>query len=187
MKYSWELKCVENYKRGIRTPVPENCNTSQMEFCRRVRLWVRVFDIHGIDALKHKTENKVWSAEEKYDLVVKIIAGNSINSTAIEADINAWQLYAWINKYKQLGYDGLKCTKRGHLSKEELSVVKNDNSPKELSKSEREELIALRRRNEYLEAENAYLKNQSLGYSKDGVGQGEKQPSSKILSKKDIE
>ncbi len=134
MKYSWEfkLKCVENYKRGIRTPVPENCNTSQKEFCRRVRLWVRVFDIHGIDALKHKTENKVWSAEEKYDLVAKVMAGNSIKSTAIEAGINAGQLYAWINKYKQLEYDGLKCTKRGQLSKKELSVVKNDNIPKEL-------------------------------------------------------
>ena len=134
MKYSWEfkLKCVENYKRGIRTPVPENCNTSQKEFCRRVRLWVRVFDIHGIDALKHKTENKVWSAEEKYDLVAKVMAGKSIKSTAIEAGINAGQLYAWINKYKQLEYDGLKCTKRGQLSKKELSVVKNDNIPKEL-------------------------------------------------------
>ena len=134
MKYSWEfkLKCVENYKRGIRTPVPENCNTSQKEFCRRVRLWVRVFDIHGIDALKHKTENKVWSAEEKYDLVAKVMAGNSIKSSAIEAGINAGQLYAWINKYKQLEYDGLKCTKRGQLSKKELSVVKNDNIPKEL-------------------------------------------------------
>lgn len=53
-------------------------------------------------------------------------------------------------------------------------MVKNDNSPEELSKSEREELIALRRRNEYLEAENAYLKNQSLGYAKDGIDQGEK-------------
>lgn len=33
-----------------------------------------------------------------------------------------------------------------------------ENQPKKLSKSEREELIALRERNEYLEAENLYLK-----------------------------
>ena len=33
MMSGWEfkLKCIENYKRGIRTPVPENCNTSQEE------------------------------------------------------------------------------------------------------------------------------------------------------------
>ena len=37
-------------------------------------------------------------------------------------------------------------------------ITNNNNKPKELSKSEREELIALKRRNEYLEAENAYLK-----------------------------
>ena len=37
-------------------------------------------------------------------------------------------------------------------------ITNNDNKPKELSKSEREELIALKRRSEYLEAENAYLK-----------------------------
>ena len=64
-----------------------------------------------------------------------------------------------MNKYKQSGYDGLKCLKRGRPRNEESSMITNNNNkPKELSKSEREELIALKRRNEYLEAENAYLK-----------------------------
>lgn len=190
MKYSWEfkLKCIENYKRGIRTAVPENCNISQKDYAKRVRLWVRLFDIHGIEVLKHKTENKVWSAEEKYDLVAKVMAGNSISSIAIEAGINPGQLYTWINKVKQLGYDGLQWTKRRRLSKEEGSVVNNDNSPKELSKSEKEELIALRRRNEYLEAENAYLKKiKALAIQKAASVKAKKQPSSKALPKKDIE
>lgn len=78
------MKCIENYKRGIRIPVPENCNISQEGFCRIVSLWIRLCDIHGIDALKRKTENKVWSAGEKYDLVAKVMAG-AIKSTAIEA------------------------------------------------------------------------------------------------------
>ena len=190
MKYSWEfkLKCIENYKRGIRTAVPENCNISQEDFAKRVRLWVRLFDIHGIEALKHKTENKVWSAEEKYDLVAKVMAENSIRSIAIEAGINPGQLYTWINKVKQLGYDGLQWTKRRRLSKEEGSVVNNDNSPKGLSKSEKEELIALRRWNAYLEAENAYLKKiKALAIQKAASVKAKKQPSSKALPKKDIE
>lgn len=154
MKYSWEfvVKYVENYKRGICTSVHENRNTSQGGFCISGRSWIRVFDIHGIDAFKHKTENRVWIAEEKYDLVAKGMVRNSIKSTTIESGINAGQFYAWINKYNHLGQDGLKCTKRGHLSEKELSVIKNDNSSKELSKNEREELITLRRRNEYLKA-----------------------------------
>ena len=37
-------------------------------------------------------------------------------------------------------------------------MPKDTNKPKKLDKSEREELIELRERNQYLEAENLYLK-----------------------------
>lgn len=132
---------------------------NQREFNRKVRVWVRVFDIHGVDGLKHKSSNRIWTPEEKYDLIAKVLAGNSIKSTAIESGINVGELYSWLNKYKQSGYDGLKCLRRGRPRNEESSMITNNNNkPKELSKSEREELIALKRRNEYLEAENAYLK-----------------------------
>lgn len=161
MKYTWQFKleCVNNYKKGITTPVPECSKMTQRTFNGKVRIWVRVFDIHGVDGLKHKSSNRIWTPEEKYDLIAKVLAGNSIKSTAFEAGISDSELYSWLNKYKQSGYDGLKCLRRGRPRNEESSMITNNNNkPKELSKSEREELIALKRRNEYLEAENAYLK-----------------------------
>ena len=161
MKYTWQFKleCVKNYKKGITTPVPEYSKMTQRTFNGKVRIWVRVFDIHGVDGLKHKSSNRIWTPEEKYDLIAKVLAGNSIKSTAFEAGISDSELYSWLNKYKQSGYDGLKCLRRGRPRNEESSMITNNNNkPKELSKSEREELIALKRRNEYLEAENAYLK-----------------------------
>ena len=117
------------------------------------------------------------------------MAGNSIKSTAIEAGIDCGELYTWLNKYKQSGYDGLKCLRRGRPRNEEASmIINNDNKPKELSKCEREELIALKRRNEYLEAENAYLKKiQALAIQKTASVKAKKQPSSKTLSKKDTD
>lgn len=191
MKYTWQFKleCVNNYKKGITTPVPEYSKMTQRTFNGKVRIWVRVFDIHGVDGLKHKSSNRIWTPEEKYDLIAKVLAGNSIKSTAFEAGISDSELYSWLNKYKQSGYDGLKCLKRGRPRNEESSMITNNNNkPKELSKSEREELIALKRRNEYLEAENAYLKKiEALAIQKTASVEVKKQPSSKTLPKKDID
>lgn len=50
-----------------------------------VRKWVRIEDAQGPEALKHKLQNKVWSVEEKYELVSYVPAGNSIKSVAINA------------------------------------------------------------------------------------------------------
>lgn len=40
-----------------------------------------------------KTINKKWTIEEKFDIVSKVLAGNSIKSTAIEMGINSGLLY----------------------------------------------------------------------------------------------
>ena len=67
-------------------------------------------------------------------------------------------------------------------------TMNNDNKPEELSKSEREELIAPRRRNEYLEAENAYLKKiEALAIQKTASAKAKKQPSSRTLPRKDMD
>ena len=191
MKYTRQFKfeCVENYKKGITTPVPKHLMITQRKFNDNVRSWVRLFDLHGIDGLKHNISNRIWRAEEKYDLIAKVMAGNSINSIALESGINPGELYLWLNKYKQNGYDGLKCLRKGRPKNEESSmVINNDNKSKELSKREREELIALKRRNEYLEAENAYLKKiEALAIQKTASVKAKKQPSSKVLSKKGID
>ena len=152
MKYSWEykLKCVEDYKNKGKWP-----KDAKSSLKSKIIYWIRIYDIYGIDGLKHKSQNKVWTAEERFELVAQVLAGNSIKSTAINAGTSDGLLYQWVRKYKQFGYDGLKLSK-GRKPKD--PNMSKDNEPKELTKSEREELKILRKQNEFLRTENAYLK-----------------------------
>ena len=157
MKYNWEfkLKCVEDYKKGKWTEKPEDVKCKDKTFHNRITTWAKTYDLYGVDGLMHKGISRDWTAEERYELVARVLAGKSISSTAVEAGIDGGQLYQWVRKYKLYGYDGLKL-KKGRKPKE--PVMKDDEKPKVLTKSEMEELILLRKQNEYLKAENAYLK-----------------------------
>ena len=159
MKYSYEFKleCVKNYKKGKQNIKPDGVTIRN--FRDNVRLWVRLFDLYGPDGLKHKRFNKDWTKEEKYELVAKVLAGQSNTSVAIEAGINDGQLYQWVRKYKQYGLDGLELSHKGRPPKGGYTMTKSKkDKPQELTQSEREELILLREKDKYLEAENAYLK-----------------------------
>ena len=64
----------------------------------------------------------------------------------------------WNRKYEECGFESL-CGMVGNPKKKgDSDMPKDTNNPKKLNKSEREELIELRERNQYLEAENLYLK-----------------------------
>ena len=93
-------------------------------------------------------------------MVSKVLAGNSIKSIAIEYGINDGQLYSWVNKYKNYGYNGLDNKKKGRKSKNTSMKSKNNHKAKELNESEREELIRLRAENEYIKAENEIIKKE---------------------------
>ena len=155
MKYSWEhkLECVNKYKNGrhIEHPIGKSRNS----FMTHVREWVKSYDDLGIDDLKHSSTNKIWTPEKRFELVAKVLAGNSINSVAKKAHIDTGQLYQWVRKYNEKGMDGLQC-KKGRPTKQ--LVMKKKNKKTKLSISEQEELKILRERNEYLEMENEYLK-----------------------------
>ena len=76
-------------------------------FRKMIRYWVRIEEQNGPDALKHLGNNKVWTPEAKYELVAKVLAGQSNKSVAISAGISDGMLYMWVRKYKKLGYNGL--------------------------------------------------------------------------------
>ena len=63
------------------------------------------------------------------------------------------QVLTWHRKYLELGWDGLKLDGRGRKRKMGNKPIKPSKS-----KSQTEEIVELRKRLEYLEAENAYLK-----------------------------
>ena len=156
MKYSQEFKleCVNKYKKGEKIIFP-GIPKGEDSFMGQVRIWTKHYDDLGIDGLKHSPNNKDWTPEKRFELVAKVLAGNSIQSVADIAHINNGQLYQWVIRYNEKGIDGLQC-KKGRPTKQ--FVMKTKTKKTKLSISEQEELKLLRERNEYLEMENEYLK-----------------------------
>ena len=185
MRYSHEFKmeCVEMYKKGRYPETPEGIQ--QKNFRLMVRRWVRRAEGTGGDALRHRSRNRAWTAEERYSLVAQVMAGKSIQEVAFSAGLNQGQLYSWVRKYKIEGYQGLVHLKRGRPYKE--PSMKKEISPKALTESEREELIRLKAENEYLKAENEAIKK-SIALRQEKIAaqlKAKKQPSSKNSEKKD--
>lgn len=113
MRYSYEFKrkAVELYREGRWPETPEG--VSQRNFRIMVRRWVRTEEECGPEVLQHKNQNIEWTAEKRYALVAKVIAGQSCKSVALAAGVNDGLLYQWVRKYKTLGYNGLVNIKKG--------------------------------------------------------------------------
>lgn len=184
MRYSYEFKveCVELYRQGSWKETPAGIKTEN--FRKLIRTWVRLTEANGFEVLHHKPQNKEWSAEEKYELVAKVAAGQSYQSVAIVAGISKGMLYQWVRKYKETGYNGLVNQKKGKPSKE--PNMKKEVTHPPLSESEREELIRLREEVEYLRTEIAVRKKlMALRQEKEAAQlKAKKQHSSKNSEKK---
>ena len=64
---------------------------------------MKTFDELGIDGLKHDSFNKQWTVEQRFNLVSKVLSGDSITSVAKKAHIDSDQLYQWVKKYREKG------------------------------------------------------------------------------------
>lgn len=186
MKYSYEYKmeCVDLYRQGKWPKAPDGLD--QKSFRNKIREWVRIEEAQGPEALRHKAQNKVWSADEKYELVSKVLAGNSVRETSISAGIDSGLLYSWVRCYKLKGYAGLAAQRKGRPPKE--PNMKKKVVLAELTPSEREEMIRLRAENKYLRAENEVIKKEIALREERRAAQlkAKKQRSSKNSVKKDI-
>ena len=149
--------CVELYRQGKWPETPEGA--VERTFRSTIRKWVRMEDSCGPEALRHKDQNKEWTAEQRYELVARVLAGKTIRETAFSAGINDGQLHQWVRRYRIEGYQGLTAIRKGRPPKE--PQMKKKIEPAELTPSEREEMIRLKARIEYLEAENAVIKKRS--------------------------
>ena len=185
MKYSYEYKrmCVELYRHGKWPETPEGIQKE--EFHKTIRKWTRIENSCGPEALRHKNQNKEWTAEQRYELVAQILAGNSIKETAFSAGIDDGQLHRWVKRYRIEGYQGLVAKRKGRPPKE--PQMKKKIEPAELTPSEREEMIRLRAENERLRAENAVIKKGIALREERWAAQlkAKKQRSSKNSEKKD--
>ena len=68
MRYSYEYKrmCVELYQQGKWPEIPTGI--SEHSFRVTIQKWARIEKACGSEALRHKNQNKVWTAEEKIRL-----------------------------------------------------------------------------------------------------------------------
>ena len=186
MKYSYEykLECIEKYRQGKWPETPEGIKTHN--FRDKIREWSRIEERYGSEYLRHSDSNRTYSAEEKYELVAKVLAGESCRSTAIQAGIEKSVLLQWVRTYRIKGYEGLAAQRKGRPPKE--PPMKKKELPSELTPSEREELIRLKAEIEYLRAENEVIKKRiALRRAKwDEELKAKKQRSSKHSTPKDI-
>lgn len=188
MRYNYEFKleCVHLYKKtGTYPPTPEKVD--QINFRNKIRIWTKLYDKHGEKALKHSDKNRNWTPEDKLILINQYKAGKTVLSLAVDAGISDGLLYSWIRKYEELGYNGLVESKKGRPRKNP-DMSKKTIVHRDLNESELEELIRLRERCEYLEAQAEVLKKSiALRREKEAAQlKAKKQQSSKNLENKDI-
>lgn len=131
MRYSYEYKrmCVELYQQGKWPETPTGI--SEHSFRVTIQKWARIEKACGSEALRHKNQNKVWTAEEKYELVAKVLAGASNRETAFAAGISDGLLYSWVRCYKMKGYQRLAAQRKGRSPKE--PAMKKQIVPTELT------------------------------------------------------
>ena len=181
------MMCVELYRSGVYPAIPQGVNPDTLK--SNIREWTRMVDAQGPDVLKHKVFNKLWTPDEKFNLVAQVIAGVPRKEVALKAGISTGLLYQWVNKYKIKGYNGLVESKRGRPSKgADMKKSTKPINPNPLSESEREELLRLRAENEYIKAENEVIKKRIALRQEKWAAQlkAKKQQSSRNLEKKDI-
>jgi len=187
MRYTYEYKkmCVELYREGKWPETPSDITKDG--FCSMVRKWARAENINGSTILKHAGTNRIWTPEEKLELVSEVLAGESVLSVATRVGLEDALLGQWVRKYKTLGYNGLVNKKKGRPPKEPTMKKDKKSNPKPLTESEREELIRLRAEIAYIKAENEVIKKRiALRQEKEAARlKAKKQRSSKNSEKKD--
>lgn len=186
MRYSFEYKiqCIEIYKQGKWPGTPEDIKNPE-NFHKMIRKWKKIQEHLGDEALIHKPHKKRWKPEERFELVAEVSAGKSLQETACNAGIDSGQLYQWVKKYKENGYDGLVDMPMGRPGRNPSMKKKTDSTP--LTESEREELIRLRAENEFLRTETEVIKkSMALRHAEwDRQLKAKKQKSSKNSGGKD--
>lgn len=127
MRYSYEFKrkCVELYRKGKWPDTPKGVSKDSSH--RIINQWIRIEDSLGPEALRHKSHNKVWTPDEKLELISQVLSGKSYKEVALTNGISDGMLYQWVRKYKTLGYNGLVDMKKGRPSKLRYSRRKSNN------------------------------------------------------------
>ncbi|MBO8461954.1 MAG: helix-turn-helix domain-containing protein [Firmicutes bacterium] len=147
MRYTkkFKLDCIKKYKAGEHIDDPGGCKHET--FRKKVRIWVRIYDVLGEIGLEHKKPKRSW--KDKLDMIQRVLGGESLTEVALSNGTQSYNLSNWYKIYEKFGVDGLKLDRRGRPPKM-TKKPKLSNEPKTKEEFEKEL--------EYLRAENEYLK-----------------------------
>jgi transposase len=143
-----KIDLVNRYESGENLKllaVEQNLNLTQLKY------WVQQYKKNGIDGFK--LSNRGYSLELKWEIVLKILNGDlSSYRASIDYRITKSVLEKWVKKAREFGMDALAIDGRGRTRKNPMYQSKKKSS-KPLTREE--ELL---QENEFLRAENAFLK-----------------------------
>lgn len=126
-----------------------------------IKNWIIQFKLYEEEGLRKSMSKTKYTGEFKLS-VLKYRQFHKLfyTQTAEHFQINNSATIAnWQRKYNERGFEVLNVSiGRPTKSEDKDKMPKNTDKIKKLNKSEREELIELRQKNEYLEAEILYLK-----------------------------
>ncbi|MGP5121233.1 helix-turn-helix domain-containing protein [Psychrobacter alimentarius] len=151
MRYNLDFKkqVIAYYREGYSSHATAKKFTVNPKF---VLKWVKQYQSGGIEAIKPKASKTKYSSEFKLKvLTVMLRQGLSQSEVALKFNISSPALIShWHKAYRQQGMSGLISKPKGRAAMSKPFITDKPNDEKTLAE--------LKRENEYLRAEVAYLK-----------------------------
>lgn len=150
----FKLHCIQCLQSNKPLPIVDGIKPKSLR--DYTNLWIKLYKENGEAALEDGFIARHYSLKEKMWAVKQVLKGKSMNEVARKMGMRSHScVRRWYLDYMKDGVAGLQYRKG---IKPSTSVDISTPMKKRLSKGEREELLALRKRNEILELENEYLK-----------------------------
>ena len=151
MRYDldFKIKVIAYYRQGHTGAATAKKFNVNPQF---VHKWVKQYQSGGIDAIKPKISKAYYSREFKHKVITtKLTQGLSQSEVALKFNISSPALIShWHKAYRLQGMSGLTSKRQGRTAMSKPYITDKPDDEKTLAE--------LKRENEYLRAEVAYLK-----------------------------
>ena len=151
MRYDldFKIKVIAYYRQGHTGAATAKKFNVNPQF---VHKWVKQYQSGGIDAIKPKISKAYYSREFKHKVITTMLTqGLSQSEVALKFNISSPALIShWHKAYRQEGMSGLTSKRQGRTAMSKPYITDKPDDEKTLAE--------LKRENEYLRAEVAYLK-----------------------------